>query len=287
MKNTIFTVIIAVLASFTTYKFLPGGEGVTLIDKKETAYERVMRTGKIRCGYGLYYPYMMKNPNTSEFSGVFYDYTEALGKELSLEIEWVEETGWADYPTALETRRIDAFCAGAWITPSRTRVLDYVTPITYQPNSIAVKAGNDRFDGDLSTFNNPDVTFAQMEGTAELVAVETHFSKARILVIPSLSSVSESFESVESNKADAFLVGPATIHDYQSSNPGVIKMLQNVEIASFHGEAISIMRGEGEFRQMLSNTTLALINSGRLDPIIKKYEVAPGSIYLAKPYKEK
>ncbi len=40
---------------------------------KESAYERVMRTGTIRCGYFLFPPLAVKNPNTNMLSGITAD----------------------------------------------------------------------------------------------------------------------------------------------------------------------------------------------------------------------
>ena len=38
--------------------------------KKETAYERVTRTGVLRCGYATWPPNVMKDPNTGKVSGI-------------------------------------------------------------------------------------------------------------------------------------------------------------------------------------------------------------------------
>ncbi|HOO50986.1 MAG TPA: hypothetical protein PLK94_06835, partial [Alphaproteobacteria bacterium] len=60
---------------------------------KETAYERVIRTGTLRCGYLTYPPLLMKDLKTGEMSGVAHDIMTEIGKRLSLDIEWTEEVG--------------------------------------------------------------------------------------------------------------------------------------------------------------------------------------------------
>lgn len=40
----------------------------------ETAYERVTRTGEIRCGYGVYSPWISRNLDTNEIEGVIKDH---------------------------------------------------------------------------------------------------------------------------------------------------------------------------------------------------------------------
>ncbi|MCB1556441.1 MAG: hypothetical protein KDJ15_03915, partial [Alphaproteobacteria bacterium] len=39
----------------------------------DSGYDRVMRTGTIRCGYIAFPPYLMQDLNTGEFSGLAYD----------------------------------------------------------------------------------------------------------------------------------------------------------------------------------------------------------------------
>lgn len=44
---------------------------------KETAFERIMRTGTMRCGYVVWAPYLSVDPKTGQMGGVAYDYTMA------------------------------------------------------------------------------------------------------------------------------------------------------------------------------------------------------------------
>lgn len=41
--------------------------------EKESSYDRVMRTRTLRCGYGIFQPMIMKDPNTRKISGIFVD----------------------------------------------------------------------------------------------------------------------------------------------------------------------------------------------------------------------
>jgi ABC-type amino acid transport substrate-binding protein len=58
---------------------------------KESAFDRILRTQTIRCGYVVYPPSIIKDPNTGRLSGIFYDITEKMGERLNLKIEWTEE----------------------------------------------------------------------------------------------------------------------------------------------------------------------------------------------------
>jgi hypothetical protein len=90
--------------------------------KKETAYERVMRTGELRCGYFSWKPAFIKDPNTGEMSGIFHDYMEEIGRALKLKIVWAEEVALGEFPTAIAAGRIDAMCSSTFVTSERARV---------------------------------------------------------------------------------------------------------------------------------------------------------------------
>lgn len=59
MKTIFLSALLAVIAAFATVKLtMPAGITAT---PKETAYERVMRTGVLRCGYGAWAPFVLKD----------------------------------------------------------------------------------------------------------------------------------------------------------------------------------------------------------------------------------
>jgi len=99
--------------------------------QKEGLYERVLRTGKIRCSYASYPPYCIKDPNSGELSGIFVDVLEKIGNKLELDIEWVEEVGWGTIFEGLESGRHDMFGTGLWQNSSRGKRGYFSKPIFY------------------------------------------------------------------------------------------------------------------------------------------------------------
>src|ERR1700735_3304508 len=103
MKNLgtilISAVVALAVAWFAVAKLPQSASSV----KTATAYERVMRTGTIRCGYVRWYPYFTKELKTGELSGLNYDAMAAIGEELDLKIEWAEEVGWGNLGEGLKT----------------------------------------------------------------------------------------------------------------------------------------------------------------------------------------
>lgn len=63
----------------------------------ESVYDRVMRTGTIRCGYLAWKDFIDIDPNTGAMTGIIHDYMDALSRNLGLKLEWTAEVGRGDY----------------------------------------------------------------------------------------------------------------------------------------------------------------------------------------------
>src|ERR1043166_8360014 len=95
------------------------------------AVASILDSGKIRAGYIISPPYIIKNPKTAELSGIFYDLTNAIGKQLGLKVEWVEAGGYGTVFTDLDSSRYDVQAGGLWANSTRARAGYLSTPIFY------------------------------------------------------------------------------------------------------------------------------------------------------------
>ena len=103
-------VVIAVVIALVLQNFVIPHKG-TQASKPETAYERVLRTNTLRCGYGLWEPAVMRDPNTNQMSGLFYDIMQELGKPLNIKVDYALEIPWDSIGVALSSGKIDAHAA--------------------------------------------------------------------------------------------------------------------------------------------------------------------------------
>jgi len=148
-KNFVaFLLIVLVAAVF----FLAGKHASTPSGTvaKESTYERVLRTGEIRCAYAPNPPTLIKDPNTGIMSGIFSDVMNEAGQRLGLKIVWAEEVDYGTIAEGFSTDRYDAFCATVWPTAERSRVASFTVPLYYSPVGIFVRSGDHRkqFYGD-------------------------------------------------------------------------------------------------------------------------------------------
>lgn len=82
-KLSLVAVVLALVALGIVI-FSPSSSREDHASKQETTFERVLRTGVIRCGYPVWPPSNIVDPNTKILSGYSHDLTEAVADELSL-----------------------------------------------------------------------------------------------------------------------------------------------------------------------------------------------------------
>lgn len=277
---------VAITIAVGFFLFAPKGTTFTSAPThKETVYERVMRTGTIRCGYGLWGEYLNKDPNTGKMGGIFYDYMEELGKGLGLKIEWTEETGWAEYISGLNANRFDAFCTLVALNAQRARQADFVGPIFYMASDIFVRDGDVRFDGNPAKLNSPDITMLTYEGDIYEKISNREFPKAKKMQLPSMSTEAELFLSVATGKADATITETSVGLDFIKKNPGKLRIVKLNGPFRFIPVTISIKGGEYQLQRMLDIATMELTNMGVIDSILKRHGKYPDTLLrIAKPY---
>jgi len=247
-------------------------------DNGNSVYERVMRRGTIRCGYSLYNPGCIKDPQTGKLSGIGIDTFELVAKNLGLNVEWAEEVGWGTMVEGLQTNRYDMIVTPVWATSDRARVVDFSKPLFYSPVFAYVKKGNKTFTAEnMHDWNSPKYSIATIDGaTAEIIAQED-FPRLKRVSLPQLSDFGQLLLTVSTGKADVTFTEPADAAAFIKHNPGVIERVGN-PLRVFPNCWI-FRRGQLEFKDMIDTAVDQLINSGALDRIIRKYETEPNTLY--------
>lgn len=252
-------------------------------NRQETTFERVMRTQTIKCGYALSFPDLMRDPNTGAFSGIMYDYLEALGTALHLKIQWSEEIGWSDFPEALKAGRIDAVCANVWPNAARALRADFTNPLFYNAVYAYARAGDKRFYDQQATVNDPSVTISSIDGEASGFIAATDFPKAKVIQLPQLSNISELFINVTSKKADIAFQESSTVEKFNKDSDIKLHRVLGGKPLRVFGCTIAVALGQDTFRRMLNTATDELRTSGQIEKILSKYEAFPGALLRVAP----
>lgn len=125
-----------------------------VLTQADTAFERITKTGKINCGYGVSDPWLYFDFEENKVKGIAVTISEAMAERLSVELVWGEETGWANLPTSLYTGRVDLACSTLWNGPSKAAQIAYTQPIYYNALYPYVRADETRFNS-IEDINSP------------------------------------------------------------------------------------------------------------------------------------
>lgn len=248
-------------------------------------YERVMKSGTIRCGYVVDTPGCMKDPATGKLNGIGVDTLEMVAKNLGLKLQWSEEVGWGSMIEGLQANRYDIVASPVWTNANRARLADFSKPIYFSPIFAYVRIGDKRFTANnLDSLNSPKYSIATIDGeTAEIIARED-FPTAKKVSLPQLSDVAQMLLSVSTKKADVAFAQLAAAAGFMSNNPGQIECVKGKPVRVFPN-CWMFRRGQFEFKEMLDTALDQLMNSGAVDKIIRKYEPAPNTLYrVGLPY---
>jgi ABC-type amino acid transport substrate-binding protein len=256
--------------------------------KKETAFERVLRTKTLRCAYFTWQPYFMKDPTTGEYSGLNYEEIAQAAKILGLKLEITEEVPFSEFATNLANGRNDTICGTLWPSGSRAKVFDFTVATDYLGAYAVVREGDTRFDGNLDKLNSPDYTLAAMEGDYSQDIVNEDFPKAKQYSNPQDTDGTQLLMALLTKKADAVFLDAFLIHEFEKKNPGKIRKVGGVEPVRIFGDSFVVAKGETGLRDMLNAAINQMNQSGFLRQTLDKYlgEYKGEYYYPAQPYEK-
>jgi len=258
----------------------------TVVSQRESLYDRVIRTGKIRCGYVVNFPGCIKDPNSGKLSGIGVDTLEMVASKLGLKAELTEEVGWGSMLEGLQTGRYDLVASPVWTNSNRARLVDFSAPLFYSPVYPYVKVGQKKISENLDNVNSHSVKIATIDGETGEVIAKNDFPEATKVSLTQLSDISQLLMTVVTRKADLAFAEPAVTIQFMKSNPGVVTVLDPAHPIRVFPNCWMFNRGEMEFKNMFDTVLAEVQNSGALEKILKKYEPAPNTLFrVALPYK--
>ena len=252
---------------------------------QESTYDRVMRTGEIRCGYSLWVPLFMIDQKTGDKSGISFDLMEEAGKRLGLKIVWQEELGWGMVVEAVKTHRVDMACMHYWLNAARLKNVASSAPQIYTPLYAWVRADETRSFASLDDLNTPDLTVTSVDGGADSQIIAERFAKTRRFSMSEMTSSAEQIEAVATKKADFAFMDEMTAHAYIANNPGKIRNLFPDQPVVVFPTVQLLPPDDPRFKQMIDDIFRNIEYDGTLDAILKKYNMQDNFLRNPKPVK--
>lgn len=254
---------------------------------KKSVYERVKESGKIRCAYYTWPPYISKNLKTGQLEGFSYDMTEAVAKSLNLEVEWTVELNPGDQVTALQSGKADALCAiDGPFKPHTSKDLIYSDPPVLVPLYVYARTEDRRFDQDMAKADSPDVKFSVIDGDIVHDLAKAYFPRAQHMALQLLGAPGQMMQDVIAKKADLLINDELTMEAFMKSNPGTLRRIGNAPLAVIP-LTFSVLRADDSyaFADMINQALKNLTIFGESDKVIKRYDPNGTFFYRpAKPY---
>jgi polar amino acid transport system substrate-binding protein len=272
--------IIAIAMAWTTVHFA-APKTITTALSPTAVYDRVMQTGKIRCGYAHWEPSNIIDTGANTHTGVGHDLMEEIGKRLSLQIEWIQEVGWGTAVQDLVSGKYDAICTLMFPNSMRARYADFSLPAYFSKTMVFVRADDTRFDNNQDKLNDPTTTISYVDGTTPQKISQSLFPKAKVISYPELSPTSDTAMAVTAKKADFMIWDLYNGSMFIKHNPGSIKPLP-LKLAYFASSFM--LPADDRFKAMINHAMFEILEDGTFDKIIDRYGVRDYFSPAAKPY---
>jgi ABC-type amino acid transport substrate-binding protein len=239
-------------------------------EERDPAYERVMRTGTIKCGYYPWPPYFENDLNTGEMKGLTKDISDEIFALLGWEVEYIELT--LGYQlNDLQTGKIDAICGDG---PFQIGVIDkigFTRPLFFIPVYPYVRSEDSRFTS-LPEMNRGSVTFVAIDSDLSQDLAMRFFPEAKLYTLQNITDPAQMFLDVATKKADAAISDPLTAEKFIKSRPDAIGRAFEDRPLAVYSYSFSVMPDEAELREVLNTASGVAFNFGIIDRIISLYD---------------
>lgn len=270
MKNLLASIIAAAVVALLVIGFFKQTP-IHSTAAETSAYEKVLKTGELRCGYVNWNPYFIVDPNNPEKrSGVNVEITEEIGRILGLKIVWAEEVGWGNLAEGLVTGRYDAVCTPVWPDAAKIRNLALSDTIVFDALYPYVRADEKRFNS-LGDLNQPSVGVVVTEGGPSYEIAQKALPAAKLVSIAPNSLTGESFLMVVSKKADVMITSPSEFREFDVTNPHQLKRLEGVPPIRLMPTVMSFGANGGQLRDRVNFALQMMVDNGDMEKIVRKY----------------
>jgi polar amino acid transport system substrate-binding protein len=212
-----------------------------------------MRTGTLRCGYGIYPPLIVKDPNTGVLSGSMVDIMDEIVKQIGIKLEWTEEVDWGQIGETLQTNRIDAMCVPLWGTARRARAVLFSQPMFFSPVETFARGDDLRFDNNPAAINQPDIKISINDGDVSEEVALRDFPAAQRVAKVQLAGEGQLFMNIIDHKADVTFSHISFVDGFNKNNNNVIRKVPLPPVRVF-SNVIGIKPGELQMKNMIAPT---------------------------------
>ncbi|MDD3182441.1 MAG: transporter substrate-binding domain-containing protein [Alphaproteobacteria bacterium] len=253
-------------------------------NKADSTLAHIRTSHEISCGYLIYSPYIRRDANTGQLSGIFYDVMEQIGQNAGLKIRWAEEVGFQNIIPGLDGGRYDVFCGGQWPSSTRAMAETFSQYAFYSTILAWVRTDDDRIHT-LADIKRIKARLSVIDGAIEDQISRSDYPELERVSMPDITPFSQNFQNIVTHKADVVFAEPSGVAEFLQNNPGTLRSLGQDNPVRIYGNALTVRKGDMELKEFLDYAVQELVYSGQMDKILAKYELTPDAFpRVARPY---
>ncbi|WP_219845970.1 substrate-binding periplasmic protein [Maribrevibacterium harenarium] len=185
--------------------------------ESEPLWQDVQDRGSLRCGAAVAPPYVIRDPKTGEYSGIYVDLCREFAEQhLGVKAEFMDTT-WDNIIAGLQAGKWDISLA-LNRKPKRAMAISFSISPMYGEVSFVYNNQNSKVPSgtsNLADFDKKGITLAVMSGTVQDQAVSDVIKNAKILRLP---AVDETRLALLSRRADVLVDMADTNRIFAASN---------------------------------------------------------------------
>jgi len=263
----IFSVLIMIILSITLIVKNNWNEWIS-----HSKIADINKNKSITVGYIPYNKSFIVDPNTWEFSWIFYEVMQEVWSRLNIEINYKYELWWSDLITAIDTNKIDMMVTWIWPSQSRSKFVDYIEPLYYSPVYIYTQYDNSKFDNNIALIDDTNVKIWIIDWEITSSIAHEDFPKAYNYSSSQLTNVDQLMLDLVANKTDITFLEASVANNYIKNNPRKIKQVISKNPIRKFDNSMLVKKWETELKLLIDTVILELKEEWFISEIIDKYK---------------
>ncbi|MFC6377356.1 transporter substrate-binding domain-containing protein [Tatumella terrea] len=236
----------------------------------DDSWKQVKASGVLRCGVATSPPYVMRDPRTGQYSGIFPDLCRSFAKNVLKVKPVFVDTNWDDIVAGLQSEKWDVSLS-LNDTPERRKAIDFTAPVIDYSITFAYNKNNPKLAGvgnKVSDIDKPDITVIVLSGTAADKVISTTLKKAQIMRLPGFD---ETRLALMSRRGDVLADDIMSNKMLEAVHKDWVKILQPQPLLAKQGIAIGIRKDTPAADVNVLNSFIEQErSSGDVDKLIKE-----------------
>ena len=232
---------------------------------------KILKEGTVRVCVSIASPWMMKNPNGSDFIGFDVDMIAELAKVMEVKSELVPVPNFGQLIASLQSSKCDVIMSALTRTTKRAMAINFTEPYFVLGSAWIVK--KDRADlNKLEDLNTQKVTVAVSQGSISEERTRLHLPKANDKSLPGGGDAIRITE-VESGRSDAAAIDSLKVPVFQAQLPWAKFIPANAfdQPVDPAGIAYGVRHGDLDFVNFLNVFIYNLQANGTIDRLKAKW----------------